>query len=154
MMKSLPGQRRHVAVAVAVAVASIAAAAPAATADVGTGPPVLIHFKPAVLDPVIHGTAVADVGGPYSYVAKGYFKIGTRTVARLRSFSGTATTTTTTSVLVRVTTTERKAIRAAARHTGHKRTTLTIAYTLTYLPPQAAATVHYSDDVFLTIPKN
>ena len=153
MMKSLPGQRRHVAVALAVAVASIAAAAPAATADVGTGPPVLIHFKPAVLNPVLNGTAVADVGGPYSYVAKGYFKIGTKTVARLRSFSGTATTTPK-SVLVRVTTAERKAIRAAARGTGHKRTTLTIAYTLTYLPPQAAGTIHYSDDVFLTIPKN
>ena len=49
----------------------------------------------------------------------------------------------------------RSAVRSgAARGSGHKRTTLTIAYTLTYLPPQAAGAVHYSDDVFLTIPSN
>jgi len=133
---------------------TLGAAGTIASADVGTGPPVGIVWSPAVLNPVLHGFVVADVGGPYPYTAKGYFKIGTKTVARLHSFSGTAQSGQKLPVTLKVTAFERREIRTAALRYHHKRTTLTIVWTLSPLPTAAPpSSLRYGADTFLTIPK-
>jgi hypothetical protein len=145
--------QRRVVLLLAAGALSVGLAPAGARADAGIGPPVSVGWSPAILSPVLHGYVAADVGGPYPYTAKGYFKIGTKTVARLHSFSGTAQTGQTLPISVDVTAFERREIRAAARRYHHKRTTLTIVWTLNPLPtPPPPSSLRYGTDTFLTIP--
>jgi hypothetical protein len=118
-----------------------------AGADVGTSNPVGFGFGPhPTLLPTLHITVGTDTG-PFTYTAKGYFKVGNKTVARLHSFSGTATTTITKRAL-HVTTWERHVIRAAARRHHARKTTLTIVTRVSGSGP----TETYHSDAYLTIP--
>ncbi len=121
-----------------------------ASADVGTGNPVGFGFGlHPFLRPVLHPTVASDTND-FKYTAKGYFKIGDRTVARLGSFSGTATNTPT-RITLKVSTYARHIIRAEARRRRAKRTTLTIVSKIQ--GPNGGTSTTYTSDVFLIIPK-
>lgn len=97
------------------------------------GPAFHLDFgRHPVLQPTLRATEVVafpDEGHVYDYTARGYFKIGATTVARLPCFQGHADSqreriTVTTSHSVR------SAIRSAARKRGTRSVTLTLVYHL------------------------
>jgi hypothetical protein len=72
----------------------------------------------------------AEEDREYDYTAKGYFKIATKTVARLPQFSGHATQALK-PISLKVKASTRHTIRAVARRHHGKHVTLTIVYRLT-----------------------
>ncbi|HWH10686.1 MAG TPA: hypothetical protein VG165_06130 [Solirubrobacteraceae bacterium] len=126
-------------------------AATPASADVDQGgSPAGIGIPHAVLGPVLHATLQSSDEGTYTFTAKCYFDVGSQMVARLPSFSGTATPTRKDFTL-KVSAFERHEIDVAARRTHHKHVTLKIVTTVpTTIPPPAATTV--TQEIFLVIP--
>jgi hypothetical protein len=155
---------RHASALVVVAIAiAILAGAPAAHADCGFGPPFALGFgKSPRLLPTLHATENLDCGDAdgreYDYVAKGYFKVAGRTVARLPSFTGHVNATHEHLTLT-VKRSIRHTIRAAAARRGARRTTLTLVYRITQTNTiqgdlASPAVPTYAEDAFLTIPRN
>jgi hypothetical protein len=132
----------------------------AALADANPSPFALSIKHNAQLLSVLHATEI--VGSPedsreYDYVTKGYFKVGDRTVARLRTITGHADATREHLTLT-VKHSTRSTIRDAAKRRGSRHVILTLVHRLTLttniLGDMAPRTQTVTQDVVLTIPRS
>jgi hypothetical protein len=138
----------------------LAVGSPVAHAEAGFTVFNLNFGKSPRLLPTLHATEVLDAAQEnreYDYVAKGYFKVAGKTVARLPTFKGHADANRQHLALT-VKRSTRSTIRAAAKHRGVHRVTLTLIYRLvltTRIPgdqtPITQTAKQYAD---LTIPRN
>lgn len=133
--------------------------ASAAVADVTGG----FYFRQregARLLPVVYVKVVQDAPSDrrsQTFVAKGFFKVAGRTVAKLPEFTATSTPEPVTRGL-RVSSATRHAIRAAARKSGSRRVVLTLTYKVTRADPPFASdgpprNPTGAQDLFLAIPR-
>lgn len=137
-----------------VATATTAACAGGAASADESGAPFRLNFgtHPRLL-PALYAREVApfaDEGITYAYVARGYFKVRGDTVARLRSFAGTADSVAD-RVRLPISHDSRHAIRKAASRSHTRTVMLTLVYSLTPLTLGTAQTV--KQYVYLTIPR-
>lgn len=132
-------------IVLAAALAAITAASAGAEAGIGNAFGLGFGRTPRLL-PVLHpllGQDIPSDGRSYTFVARGYFKIAGKTVAKLPSFPGTSTPQPI-RLSIPVSRATRHTINAAAKRSGSHRTTLTI----TLRTPDRT----YAQDAFLTIP--
>jgi hypothetical protein len=157
---SAPSHGRRTLSVAALLLALAAIALPAARADSGLGPPFSIGLgaHPRLL-PTLHAVAELDPSirdRQYDYSAKGYFKVGGTTVARLATISGHATATAEHLTLT-VGHATRAVVRAAARRHRTDRATLTIVTRLTQTTAdpdgERPAVRTLTQDAYLTIPR-
>jgi hypothetical protein len=146
-------------VALLAACATLPHAAPA-LADSNPSPFSLSIKHDAPLLSVLHATEIVgspEDGREYDYVTKGYFKVGGRTVARLRTITGHADATREHLTLT-VKRSTRSTIRAAAKRHGSRHVILTLVHRLTLttnIPgDMAPRTQTVTQDVVLTIPRS